>query len=106
MHQGNARAQCKEQAHPRPMRFDQNDKVALCKIQVVEIEDVTFKSVEGKIFEIPSAMQNGKTQGMVTLNNALFDLIQKDIVEPRDAYLKAVEKVGFEAMLTEGGYKI
>ncbi len=61
---------------------------------------------EGKTFQIASAMQTGKAQGMVMLNDALFDLVQKGMVEPRDAYLKAVEKVGFEAMLTKGGFKI
>ncbi|MGE3950327.1 MAG: PilT/PilU family type 4a pilus ATPase [Pyrinomonadaceae bacterium] len=61
---------------------------------------------EGKTFQIGSAMQTGKAQGMVMLNDALFDLVQKDIVEPRDAYLKAIDKTGFEAMLTKGGFKI
>ncbi|HMQ02917.1 MAG TPA: type IV pilus twitching motility protein PilT [Pyrinomonadaceae bacterium] len=61
---------------------------------------------EGKTFQIASAMQTGRGHGMVMLNDALYDLVQKGIVEPRDAYLKAVEKTGFEAMLTKGGYKV
>lgn len=61
---------------------------------------------EGKTFQIPSAMQTGKTHGMVMLNDALFDLVQKKIVEPRDAYLKAVDKANFETMLTRGGFKL
>ncbi len=61
---------------------------------------------EGKTFQIASAMQTGRAQGMVMLNDALYDLVQKDIVEPRDAYLKAVDKTGFEAMVTKGGFKI
>ncbi len=61
---------------------------------------------EGKTFQIPSAMQTGKTHGMVVLNDALFTLVQKGIVEPRDAYIKAVDKVGFETMLTRGGIKL
>ncbi|MBK9156059.1 MAG: PilT/PilU family type 4a pilus ATPase [Chloracidobacterium sp.] len=61
---------------------------------------------EGKTFQIASAMQTGRGHGMVMLNDALYDLVQKDLVEPRDAYLKAVDKTGFEAMLTKGGYKI
>ncbi len=61
---------------------------------------------EGKTFQIPSSMQTGKTHGMVMLNDALFDLVQKKIVEPRDAYIKAVDKTGFETMLTRGGFKI
>ena len=61
---------------------------------------------EGKTFQIASAMQTGRSHGMVMLNDALFDLVQKDIVEPRDAYLKAIDKTGFEAMLTKGGFKV
>jgi len=61
---------------------------------------------EGKTFQIPSAMQTGKQHGMVMLNDALMELVEKGIVEPRDAYLKAVEKTGFETMLTRGGFKL
>ena len=61
---------------------------------------------EGKTFQIPSAMQTGKNHGMVMLNDALFDLVQKKIVEPKDAYIKAVDKANFETMLTRGGFKI
>ena len=61
---------------------------------------------EGKTFQIPSAMQTGKNHGMVMLNDALFAHVQNGTVEPRDAYLKAVDKTGFETMLTRGGFKI
>ncbi len=61
---------------------------------------------EGKTFQIPSAMQTGKSKGMVMLNDALFELVQKGLVEPRDAYIKAVDKPGFESMLTRGGFKM
>jgi twitching motility protein PilT len=61
---------------------------------------------EGKTFQIQSAMQTGKNHGMVMLNDALFDLVQKKLVEPRDAYIKAVDKTNFETMLTRGGFKI
>lgn len=61
---------------------------------------------EGKTFQIPSAMQTGKQHGMVMLNDALMALVQKGIVEPRDAYIKAVEKTGFEALLTRNGFKL
>lgn len=61
---------------------------------------------EGKTFQIPSAMQTGKNNGMVMLNDALFDLVKNGLVEPRDAYIKAVDKANFETMLTRGGFKI
>jgi twitching motility protein PilT len=61
---------------------------------------------EGKTFQIQSSMQTGKQHGMVLLNDSLFDLVQKKVVEPRDAYIKAVDKTNFETMLTRGGFKI
>ena len=61
---------------------------------------------EGKTFQIPSAMQTGKAMGMVMLNDALFDLVKKGLVEPRDAYVKAVDKSNFESLLTRNGMKL
>ena len=61
---------------------------------------------EGKTFQIPSAMQTGKQHGMVMLNDALMELVQKGVVEPMDAYIKAVEKPGFEALLARSGFKL
>jgi twitching motility protein PilT len=61
---------------------------------------------EGKTFQIPSAMQTGKNHGMIMLNDALFELVKNGTVEPKDAYIKAVDKTGFETMLQRGGFKI
>jgi twitching motility protein PilT len=58
---------------------------------------------DAKTFQIPSMMQVGKANGMVTLNDALFDLVQKKVVSPEEAHLKAVEKAGFEAQLKRIG---
>jgi len=54
---------------------------------------------EAKTFQIPSMMQVGKAVGMVMLNDALFDLVQKRLVAPEEAYSKAVDKAGFEVLL-------
>ena len=53
---------------------------------------------EGKTFQIASAMQTGKQYGMTTLNDSLVELVMKGLVEPRQAYLKAVDKPGIEAL--------
>src|SRR5882724_5715588 len=53
---------------------------------------------EGKTFQIPSMMQVGKNIGMVSLNDALFDLVNKKLVAPEEAYSKAVDKAGFEGL--------
>jgi twitching motility protein PilT len=54
---------------------------------------------EGKTFQIPSIIQVGKAVGMVSLNDALFDLVAKKLVAPEEAYSKAVDKAGFEGLL-------
>ena len=61
---------------------------------------------EGKTFQIASMMQVGKNVGMVTLNDALMDLVSKKIVAPDEAYSKAVDKSGFEALLKRGGFSL
>ena len=58
---------------------------------------------EGKTFQIPSMMQVGKAIGMVTLNDALMELVTKKIVAPEDAYAKCVDKPGFEGSLKRAG---
>jgi twitching motility protein PilT len=61
---------------------------------------------EGKTFQIPSMMQVGRGNGMVTLNDALMDLVNKKLVAPDEAYSKAVDKPGFEALLKRGGFAL
>jgi twitching motility protein PilT len=59
---------------------------------------------EGKTFQIPSMMQVGKNVGMVSLNEALMDLVTKKLVEPAEAYAKAVDKNGMELLLKRVGF--
>lgn len=54
---------------------------------------------EGKTYQIASSMQTGKGIGMVSLNDSLMDLVQKGIVDPEEAYMKSVDKMGFEGLL-------
>jgi twitching motility protein PilT len=61
---------------------------------------------EGKTFQIPSMMQVGRGVGMVALNDALMELVTKKIVAPDEAYAKAVDKTGFEALLKRAGLDV
>ncbi len=61
---------------------------------------------EAKTFQIPSIMQTSKKLGMVTLNDALLELVEKKMIEPDEAYVKAVEKSGLAASLKAKGFKI
>ena len=61
---------------------------------------------EGKTFQIPSIMQVNKANGMVSLNDALMELVNKKLVEPAEAYAKAVDKSGFDALLKRAGINL
>src|SRR5213595_1861520 len=61
---------------------------------------------EGKTFQIPSIMQVNKAAGMVSLNDALLELVTKKLVEPAEAYAKAVDKAGFDALLKRAGINL
>jgi twitching motility protein PilT len=54
---------------------------------------------EGKTFQIPSVMQTSRKFGMVMLNDSLLDLVKRDLVTVDDAYVKAVDKLAFLALL-------
>ena len=53
---------------------------------------------ESKTFQIPSMMQVGKAAGMVSLNDALMEMVTKKLVEPAEAYLKSVDKSGMDML--------
>ena len=58
---------------------------------------------EGKTFQIQSMMQVGKAIGMVTLNDALMDLVTRKLVTPEEAYGKAIDKAGMETTMKRLG---
>ena len=66
---------------------------------LLSIPAVTNLIREGKTFQIPSIMQTSKRLGMVTLNDALIHYVDTGEVEPKEAYMKAVDKGGFVTML-------
>jgi twitching motility protein PilT len=61
---------------------------------------------EAKTFQIQSMMQVGKAVGMVTLNDALMDLVAKKLVTPEEAYAKAIDKAGIDMQLKRIGFDI
>jgi twitching motility protein PilT len=61
---------------------------------------------EGKTFQIPSLMQTARGAGMVMLNDALFELVKKRVVDPKEAYMKSVMKSEFKGMLDKAGIRV
>jgi twitching motility protein PilT len=59
---------------------------------------------EAKTFQITSVMQTSRRSGMLTLNDAVIDLVDGGQVEPKEAYMKATDKTGFAQSLRTRGH--
>jgi twitching motility protein PilT len=55
---------------------------------------------EGKTFQIPTAIQTGAASGMILMDGALRELVQKGVIDARVAYDHALRKEAFEPMLS------
>ncbi|HYM62284.1 MAG TPA: PilT/PilU family type 4a pilus ATPase [Thermoanaerobaculia bacterium] len=53
-----------------------------------------------KTFQIYSAMQIGRSQGMQTFDEALKDLVKRDQITPETAYMAAQKKEDFEPLVS------
>jgi twitching motility protein PilT len=49
---------------------------------------------EAKVFQIPSIMQTGKKYGMCQMNESMTEVVRRKLVDPQEAYAKAVDKAG------------
>lgn len=58
---------------------------------------------EGKAFQIQSVMQTSRKLGMVLLGDVLIDLVEKGLVEPKEAWMKATDKAALLAALKVRG---
>jgi len=61
---------------------------------------------EGKTVQIPTVMQTNKRLGMVTLNDALMDLVSAGEVDPLEAWAKAVDKNTIAERLKAKGFDV
>ncbi len=58
---------------------------------------------EGKTFQLPTVMQTSRKLGMVTMNDALLELVASKQVTAADALAKSVDKPGLTATLQAKG---
>nr|MBF0223250.1 type IV pilus twitching motility protein PilT [Desulfobulbaceae bacterium] len=54
---------------------------------------------EGKTFQIPSVMQTGKKYGMMTLDDAIMEHLEKGWISPESAYTNSIDKSKFVKFL-------
>ncbi len=58
---------------------------------------------EGKLEQLPAAMESGRKHGMVPLGDALVGFVQSGAVDAREAYRKAFDREAFLAVLKREG---
>jgi len=61
---------------------------------------------ERKTFQLFSVMQTSRNQGMTTMNDSLMDLVRRKVIEPQEAYYKAVNKAELKGLLQKAGFEI
>ena len=54
---------------------------------------------EGKIFQIPSIIQTSRKDGMITMDQKILELLDKELVTVEEAYVKANDKKTFAHLL-------
>ncbi|MDQ7798035.1 MAG: type IV pilus twitching motility protein PilT [Candidatus Edwardsbacteria bacterium] len=59
---------------------------------------------EGKTYQLPSIIQTNRKMGMVMLNESLMDFVKKKQVEPKDAYIKSMDKLDLLNQLKRDGF--
>ena len=87
------------------LKKKEKGRVAAMEILVVNAA-VAHNIREGKTHQIPSAIQTGGRLGMQLLNTHLIDLVCQKVVDPEEAYLKAVDKDDILAKIRAAGFSI
>ena len=59
---------------------------------------------EGKTHQIPGLIEGGSSQGMLSMDSSLKELVRRDVVTANSALEKALDKDGFREWCKEGGF--
>ena len=86
-------------------RKKEGGRVAIREILLVN-SAVSNLIREGKTYQIPSIMQAGKGFGMVTMGDALLDLVKRKVIDVQEAYAHAINKAEFRSVLERNGLKV
>ncbi|NTU59551.1 MAG: type IV pilus twitching motility protein PilT [Deltaproteobacteria bacterium] len=81
-------------------KADGSGRVAALEVMVVT-PAVSNLIREAKTYQIPSAIQTGKKHGMQSLDGAIQDLLDRKVVDAKEAYEKAAEKERFAKYLPD-----
>jgi len=61
---------------------------------------------EGKSFQIPSAIQTGKKEGMMLLNDSLVSLVAQNLITADEAFVRSIDKDGIQPLLADKGLTV
>lgn len=71
-----------------------------CALEILVVNAATANLIrESKTFQLPSVIQTGKKFGMVSLDDAIMDLLKKGWIAAEEAYEKAIDKTKFVQFL-------
>lgn len=71
-----------------------------CALEILIVNAATSNLIrESKTFQLTSVIQTGKKYGMVSLDDAILDLLQKGWIAAEEAYDKAIDKTKFVQFL-------
>jgi twitching motility protein PilT len=59
--------------------------------------------LEGKMFQLPVALDSGRRHGMVPLTDSLAGFVRDGVVHPGEAYRKALDRAALVAVLKRDG---
>jgi len=79
-------------------RRDRKGRIAALEILVVT-PAVANLIRESKTFQLTSTIQTGRKYGMQSLDDAIMGFLQKGLIEPEEAYAKAIDKNKFVPFL-------
>jgi len=72
-----------------------------CAVHEILIRNTALPNMirEGNTVQLTNLIQNGKAEGMQTMDDALMQMIESGRITPHDAYMKAKDKQRFEPLL-------
>jgi len=81
--------------------FKRIDKKGRCVAQEILIATPAVRNLirENKTYQIPSAIQTGKKFGMMLLDDAIMEHVEKGRISPDEAYAKSNDKARFKPLL-------
>lgn len=84
-----------------------NPKGRVAALEVLIVDKAIASMIrDRKLHQVPSAMQVGRSKGMMLLNESLTSLVDQGTVDAKEAYVKAVDKDDLLTRYEKAGIKL